>query len=182
MQGAGQLPVESLCNLHHLTLVLDANDQTQRAEHLFSKRLVDKPGLPGGRIEVGRCIPHVACRRHQLGDAFCTGDTIPAVAISVGNAVGQHGLHAGGFQCLRRGIGKYVGIRPVNQNGNPRIGAELPGAHRHQARPSGANLAAPTCNCGRQQEHRVDRSQLAKERNGIGALGAKIEKHAAPGQ
>ena len=172
MQGAGQLPLESLCNLHHLTLVLDANDQTQRIEHLFSKRLVGKPGLPGGRIEVGRCIPHVACRRHQLGDAFCTGDTIPAVAISVGNAVGQHGLHAGGFQCLRRGIGKYVGIRPVNQNGNPRIGAELPGA----------NLAAPTCNCGRQQEHRVDRSQLAKERNGIGALGAKIEKHAAPGQ
>ena len=125
--------------------------------------------------------PLVAGAEHRLNPGL-PGD--PGLPLAVGrrNPLGQHYLRRDWCQRRLGGRNQGIGLGPRNHHRNPGIGAELPRSHDQRRRPARANRLTPRLDRLGQQEHRVDRAQFAKERNGFRPPRTQVEQRATATQ
>ena len=102
--------------------------------------------------------------------------------IGLGDAVGQHGLRPDLGERLGSSGNEAVGVSAVDHHGDTGIGTELASAHGQRPGPALTQGLATRLHRFRQHHHRVDRTELAEERDRLRTLGAQIKQRAATGQ
>ena len=182
LKRCGQLPFEAFRDLLHLRCVLHADHQPERAEHFFGQLFVGHPVTGRNLEQIRRGIASLAGCAQKGFDARALGNTVHTAAISVGNAIRQHGLGLDGTEAICRRLHKSICVRPVEHDRNARIGTELADAHRQTSRPTIPDFRATGRGCLRQNEHWIDASEFAEERDRFGTRGTKIKKRPPPGK
>ena len=169
------MTLKTLGQLLHLIARRHPQHQSQGAENLFPKGVVLQVGLGVGFKEVRLGTAAFAVSAHQRAHGVAAGETFLAIAVGFGDAVGQHNLRADLFQRFFCGGDKGIALRALGHDRDAGVGAELPRPHGQRPGPSCANFRAAVSGGLGQNEHRVDRAQLAEKRDRLGALRAEIE-------
>ncbi len=182
LQGGGQLAFKAFGQRLDLMQVGTLKHQGSRTEHLGLQRFVAEKVTGRGHeqarltlIETFALLP--SC---HFSDLVAAAQALDALGVGVMDARGQHGLGARGLDGVGGRLDEGVqGLAP-DRDHQPRVGAELSGAHGQRADKGLAQILAAGLERLGQQEHRVDGAHLRVEGDGFrSALGALPQGHAA---
>src|SRR6056297_820646 len=178
LYGRGQLADEAARCCGEIRCGGYSHNNAERTKHFFGQMRLDIPCIERGLEQIRQRSPSGAVGSNNFSEAVDAFDLLGALAIGLGNSIGEHRLFAGSGELLGSGIDEVVCSTVLDEH-DSRVGTELSRPHHYGPGPSGANLCSARFGRFGKHKDRVNRAELAKEGDRYGPFDAEVEERAS---